>query len=424
MKTKSVLSTFPFILTLIVWCSFSSCLKESCEKTSYYKLFTPVYMSYEGLRASIKSMPPVPLKETGKIYFKYPYLYVNEIDLGIHVIDNSNPLSPQNIAFINIPGNVDIAIKGNILYADSYIDLVAIDISNVSNITEVKRFTEVFPNRNYGSGFNYDPAKGVIVNWVERDTVVKGDCDNNSTLFIGNESIGVQFDGSTFGSSVNSPGNGIAGSTAKFALVESYLYCLTNNDMQLFNVSSPESPVQGNAIQMSGSIETIFPYENYLFIGSKDGVYIYDNSNPTAPTYLTQFVHSYVCDPVVVSNDIAYSTLRSGNACLGFTNQLDIIDVSDMALPKLIISYDMTNPFGLGIDGDLLFVCDGPDGLEMYDVSDSQNIILLQTVALQNPIDVIPLNGLLIVVTDKEFFQFDYSSGTLVQLSSMSRNQL
>ena len=64
----------------------------------------------------------------GKIYFKEGYIFINEELKGIHVIDNRNPENPQNIGFIEIPGNVDIAIKNNTLYADSYIDLGAIDI--------------------------------------------------------------------------------------------------------------------------------------------------------------------------------------------------------------------------------------------------------------------------------------------------------
>ena len=38
-----------------------------------------------------------------------------------YYVDVSDPADPQNIAFITIPGNVDIAIKENVLYADSYI---------------------------------------------------------------------------------------------------------------------------------------------------------------------------------------------------------------------------------------------------------------------------------------------------------------
>jgi hypothetical protein len=40
---------------------------------------------------------------------------------------------------------VDIAIKGNILFADSYIDLVAIDISDIKKPVEVDAFPISFP---------------------------------------------------------------------------------------------------------------------------------------------------------------------------------------------------------------------------------------------------------------------------------------
>jgi len=41
---------------------------------------------------------------------------------GIHIIDNSTITNPKFVSFIKIPGNYDIAVKGSVLYADSYID--------------------------------------------------------------------------------------------------------------------------------------------------------------------------------------------------------------------------------------------------------------------------------------------------------------
>ncbi|HCI54733.1 MAG TPA: hypothetical protein DFI01_02285 [Bacteroidales bacterium] len=61
------------------------------------------------------------------------------------MIDNSNPAKAEKITFYKILGNVDMAIKGNILYADSYIDLQAIEISNVKNPVEVGRLPNIFP---------------------------------------------------------------------------------------------------------------------------------------------------------------------------------------------------------------------------------------------------------------------------------------
>lgn len=36
--------------------------------------------------------------------------------------------------------------------------------------------------------------------------------------------------------------------------------------------------------------------------------------------------------------------------------------------------YNLTNPHGLGIDGNTLFVCDGSDGLKVYDCTDKTTI--------------------------------------------------
>jgi hypothetical protein len=49
----------------------------------------------------------------GKLFIQGHYIFLNEVDKGIHVIDNSNPAQPRNVAFIDIPGNVDLAVKGN-----------------------------------------------------------------------------------------------------------------------------------------------------------------------------------------------------------------------------------------------------------------------------------------------------------------------
>ena len=113
-------STISQLLTGLIICSLlvmSSCKKDKCSETVTYKTFVPVYMSYADMRNGVKSGPAQPLKNPGKIYLKGNYIFVNEVNLGIHVIDNTNPSSPQNIAFISIPGNQDLAANGNTLYA-------------------------------------------------------------------------------------------------------------------------------------------------------------------------------------------------------------------------------------------------------------------------------------------------------------------
>ena len=68
---------------------------------------------------------------------------------------------------------------------------------------------------------------------------------------------------------------------------------------------------------------------------------------------------------MTASERVCCLSRREGTACGGFTNQLDVIDISNKTSPLLISSYAMYNPSGLGIDGDLIFICDGEAGLKI-----------------------------------------------------------
>jgi len=105
---------------------------------------SPIYMSYNELRSSVRVSQARPMDDVGRIYVFQNTLYVNERNRGIHVIDNTDPFDPQPLRFIEIPGNLDIEIRGSRLYADSFIDLVTLDISNPETMQEVDRQTDVF----------------------------------------------------------------------------------------------------------------------------------------------------------------------------------------------------------------------------------------------------------------------------------------
>lgn len=414
--------THIFCLWALISFSFQSCLRDSCKEEFTYSKYTPVYSKIEDIRNSIIITAPTDIYFPGKIYYKAPFLFINEKDKGIHIFDNSDPSNPVNLSFIQIPGNRDIAVKGNILYADCCIDLLSFDISNPANPVLVNTLQNILPNRIYENGFEADSSKGIVTSWLKTDTTVISECTNNQNIFW-IENTAIQFDGTMGETTSNSTGTqttGIAGSTAQFTISENYLYCLQSGALQLFDISAATSPVFSGDVNMGWNVETIFPYNEYLFIGSTTGVSIYSNSNPASPEYISTFNHITSCDPVVVSGNFAYSTLRSGGPCSGFTNQLDIIDISTISNPTLYKTYTMTYPSGLGIDNNYLFICDGDDGLKMYDVTDPLNILLLQTISIEGLNDVIPINGLLIVTGQYGIYQYDYSSGSLVPYSQIS----
>ncbi len=128
-----------------------------------------VYMSYELLRSSVRFDPPQPIAKRGKIYLYGTTLLINEPNKGVHIFDNSNPALPVAKGFLNVPGNVDIAVKEGVLYLDSFIDLIAVDLTS-GNLTVTKRIKEVFDYDAYQAledwaYFNYDESQGVVVGY-------------------------------------------------------------------------------------------------------------------------------------------------------------------------------------------------------------------------------------------------------------------
>ncbi|HXS56492.1 MAG TPA: hypothetical protein VN726_10240, partial [Hanamia sp.] len=372
-KIKNII-TASFILALLA-IFFSSCIKDSCSHLQTYTFYEPVYKTTAQVKADIKSGTPQEVKNPGKIVIRGRYIFLNEVDKGIHVIDNSNASSPKNVAFIDMPGNMDLAVKGNILYADLYTDLVTLDISNPLNVA-VKKFNEgVFPFRVYGSGFYNDTSK-VITDWIKRDTTVVEDCGNfqmpgGNIYFDAAASFSNQ---SSSGTKASSP-IGKGGSMARFSIVDHTMYTVSNSDLNVFNISNAIDPVYKNKVNLGGwNIETIFPFKDKLFIGSQNGMFVYNINNPNSPALVGQFSHVQSCDPVIADDNFAYVTLRTGSACFGNANQLEILQLNSFTNPTLVKAYPFTNPHGLSKDGKILFICDGADGLKIYNASNVSDI--------------------------------------------------
>ena len=134
----------------------------------------PIYMSYEELRSPLVIKYDRRINRRDKIYANESFLLFNEFNRGVHVFDNSNPRDPVSHGFIEIPGNTDVIIKSGYLYADSYIDLLVIDLNQIDNIYLISRIENAFPynsHQNISSDvilFNLDKSKGVVIGHTER----------------------------------------------------------------------------------------------------------------------------------------------------------------------------------------------------------------------------------------------------------------
>lgn len=130
------------------------------------------YLSRTDMNKAIAKENPRDLVNPGKIYVFGQYLYINEKNEGIHIINNADPTSPQNLGFINIPGNIDLAIKNNLLYADNGVDLLTIDISNINSIKVTHRNERVFPDNMSISPDGYqvplENDHGVFAGWEKK----------------------------------------------------------------------------------------------------------------------------------------------------------------------------------------------------------------------------------------------------------------
>jgi hypothetical protein len=231
----------------------------------------------------------------------------------------------------------------------------------------------------------------------------------------------ISCDSSTKSDTTGSDSPGKGGSTARFTICGNYLYTVNNNDMRIFNLTDPANPAALTKVNIGFGIETIFPRgDSLLFLGSQTGMYIYKIDNYGNPIQQSYFQHIKSCDPVVADSKYAYVTLNSNSyRCGRTTNELQIIDISNLTNPYLKKFYPLLGPKGLGIDKKTLFVCD--KGLKIYDVTDVMNIQLKQNFNISAN-DVIPYYGNLLVIGDDGFYQYKYQNDTITFLSKILKN--
>jgi hypothetical protein len=130
-----------------------------------------------------------PVKWAGKIYAMNHLILQNELGEGIHVFDNANPAAIRNMGFIRLKGNSEMSIKGSFLYANSFTDLVIVDISNWRYPKEVRRLKNAFQQGGSVSGsymFIPPPERnvyyectgfgtGIQTGW-EKDSILENNC--------------------------------------------------------------------------------------------------------------------------------------------------------------------------------------------------------------------------------------------------------
>lgn len=201
---------------------------------------------------------------------------------------------------------------------------------------------------------------------------------------------------------------GVSGSMARFTIAGDYLYTVDNSKISAFDLNSPESPSFTSRQTIGFDIETIFPLDSLLFIGSQAGMQILSLKNPQAPTVVGSYQHIQSCDPVVSDGKHAYLTLSSsGIGCLRGVDVLEVLDISKLNDIRLSKSYPMENPKGLTLRDSLLIVCD--DGLKVYNKSNSPELSLMFQYLHPEQInfrDVLSYGDNIIAIAPSALYQF------------------
>lgn len=375
---------------------------------------------------------PRDLVRPGKIYIYQDILFVNELMQGVHFFDNSNPANPVNLGFLPVLANVDISAQNQKLYLDNYLDLLTFDISDINNPRLLEREEDAFFFNDYGYFANFDPAypmanfdnNEIVVDWhTEEITEEVSTMDFQWDRLELTNSTFAQADasGSSGASFLSGPGK--AGSTSRFAIYQDYLYTLQSSNLSVFSIADQTTFLSEQWV--SGNAETLFPKDDKLFVGTRNGMSIFNLSTPANPSHISTYSHINTCDPVVVDGNRAYVTLYTDNSCQNLSDELHVLDISNLNQPTLIKDYEMNNPRGLGVDDQLLFICDGSDGLKIYNRFDDHNID--QNLIINYPemtsSDVIPFNGVLMMTSKEGIFQYDYSDvNNIYQLSIIPVN--
>ena len=366
-----------FFLSLLASLFFTSCLKDTGTLEVTYFEANAVYGDLEEIRSQ-----PINLTDgneiyndfdeiinPGKVYVGSDFILIGEEEKGIHVYNNTDINNPVHINFINIPGNREFFVHDNFLYAESYYDVVKYNISQLGSIKELGRSLHVFNDdikNDMGQsllGFTFNQVTKTLdknsdlYRDILEDNVVYFDFAQN---IIPQSAVPTSFAGSSTGES---------GTVNRINLYNGYLYVVNRNSILVINESNMDlvNRVEGASSEM----ETVIPYKNKLFIGTRTSMDIYDVSNSSQPQHDYAFNHVESCDPVLPHKEAAFITLRTGDFadCPGNTNALIVLDISNIENPKQVMDIPLHSPYGMSIINDKLYVGEGQNGLTIFDIT-------------------------------------------------------
>lgn len=415
MKKFSIL----FSLALII----GSCSSDFEKLTITYTKGTAIYGDLAELRQLALNGPAQEVVDAGKVFISNELLLVGEEGEGIHIFDNSNPQSPAAKSFMNIPGNREFYVEGNILYAESLYDMLKIDLSNPSQPQLVTRLENAI-----GTDIQLFDGRSLI--GFDLETVTEQVSKNSNIyeqIYAGDSYLYYDYEEnlippSAVPSSFAGNSNSQIGSINRIAYLDGYVYMIGRSKLTIYDDREDFTQVFDNHI--GSNMETIYPLENRLFIGTNNSVDIYSIADPAAPQYESGFWHAASCDPVFpIDRNTAYATLRTGEfaTCPGDINALVVLDISSLWNIQQVQEVEMLSPYGITSIGDKLYVGEGENGLKVFNSANSRNLELVQWDQSVKAYDVLAhptLSHILLIAGPEGLSQYQVGQSSELQLLS------
>ena len=323
-----------------------------------------------------RSTPPVNdvLYEAQSMTLDGNQLLVSDRYTGLHIYDVTNLGAPRKVLTIPFSYNVSSAVKGDVIYTNDDNQLVALRLTDDS-YTVVARI-----GVKYSSGAIHAPLDG----------------DESFSCFCATGEFNSAPTPSPSGSSY-----------ATFAVVDDQLYRVENSSLLVYDITRPDKPSRYARVDVGWDIETLHPSPNLLFIGGRNGMYIFDRADPLHPTQISKIEHARACDPVVVSGSTAFVTLRGGNRCGMAPNELLCVSIKEPAKPAVIGQMGMTTPYGLAVKNSQLYVSHGGNGYSLLSVSSPNEPKIEKTWAAEPTRDFIWSGNTLFVLSEKNVSIYD-----------------
>ncbi len=410
-KLYSILALSGFALLL------SSCEQDFTSIDVTYTKATALYADLNELRNVALIGGAREIANPGKIFVSDDLLLIGEEKVGIHIMDNSDPENPTNKSFINVPGNREFFVDGSNVYVESYYDMLKIDLSAINAPKLIARvrnaFGEELKNELGESliGFDFEVVTESFnedVNIYKEGQLIYFDGQNR---LIPESAVPASFAGN----------NDFIGTVNRIVRYNEHVYVLGWSNLTVFKDQSSFDLVGSNP--MGWQMETVFPYENKLFIGTQNSMQVFDISDPEMPQHVSIFDHATSCDPVYPLDDVAYVTLRTGEfaRCPGDINALLVLDITNIHSPQQKQEIEMKSPYGMSLIGTRLFVGEGDNGLKIFDAEEKTKLTLEQWDKEIQAYDIIPhptRTDIVLIAGPNGLSQYDIESPNSMELLS------